>query len=315
VIEPFFSVNNKLKQELMGFEIKHLGMNKEKTVRVKDSIDSFSEIDDFKTTKKLLLLSDEKLELIGLFDEELNFFKKQNFTKFPKDLETIKTLFLSNKIEKETLQTYLIYLKNIPIAVVGIQYFIDLYLSRDGRVACAIRKTGKLDYSQYQDIMNIVDRYNDVLKYWKDVVAICAFYYIPADIYFYDSGTAYIYYQNSLYGSSDRFYRVVVAGMDKRGRILSFDNRKNIYAYNDEIYGIGAKEWLIKNKNKLPWAVDSASSYFAATLDKKKFTFEKGIGRTDNLLVSYNDSRYVEGKDIEEIKKMDRYVKIQKKRK
>lgn len=312
VIEPFFSINDKLKQELMGFDIKHLGMNKEKTIRVKNSIDSFSEIDDFKTTKNILLFSDKKLEIIDLLDEELNFFKKQNFTKFPRDLEKIKTLFLLNKIEKETLQNYLIYLKNRPIAVVGIQDSVDLYLSRDGRVACSIG-IGKLYYHNKQYIEDIVDWYNDVLKYWKDIVAICAFYYTP-------SNYSYVDPNQHLYGNFNRFYRVFVAGMDKRGRILSFDNRKKIFRkkvfgidadVDNKIDGMEKKEWATKNKNKLPWATDSASSYFAATLDNKNFTFEKGVGRKDTLLDHYNDSTYVEGTDIEVWTR----VKIQKKRK
>lgn len=188
VITPFFSVNDKLKQELMGFDIKHLGTNEEKAILIKNNINPFNFTNFLELKDSYNNYYSKKLNTIKLLDEELKNFKETKnlkyFKKNIKDLENIKTLLMSDKISIKEVQDYLLNLKEIRVAVVNYNKTY-LFLLRDGTV---------FFYDYNDSDAHFKDKYK--IKRWKDIVAICC----------------YEYPHNHFLG---------LAGINKRGQIFS----------------------------------------------------------------------------------------------
>ena len=179
IVEPLFSITNKLKEKLVAFNIKHLGTGVETIVKIPATIKVFDEI----KKQNLLLLLSKKLKICDLIDKELENFENKknlkNFTKIKENLKRLKSLLLLDKVRIEEVKAYVDSLQKLIIA--AISDFVDnrnkvfvVGLRRDGT---AITTNG----NNYKNILalgmyrGIYQNYFLLLKKDGDFIVISAY--------------------------------------------------------------------------------------------------------------------------------------------
>ena len=148
VIEPLFSVNDKLKKELVAFNVKHLGTKTERNIGISATIKQFDEINIFNIYKQkyenqqtiskiiLELSNDHKLKIFTKITDLL----KNKMRSFPTAIEINDDLNELNKL-------------SVAVSAEGMH---TVGLKKDGTVvAVGNNKCGQCNVNNWEDIVAI----------------------------------------------------------------------------------------------------------------------------------------------------------------
>ena len=153
IIEPLYSINNNLKELVVGFNVRHLGTQIEQIIKINADIKEFEEITKFNKYAELEVIDVNLKKLTGIF------IKKKSLRKFKdiiSNLFNAENLNISDKIKRIDDFKKLFYeIGNLIVDVdTGDKYTVGLKLN--GTVVA----TGNNFYGQ----CNVKD--------WKDIVSI-----------------------------------------------------------------------------------------------------------------------------------------------
>ena len=199
VIEPLFSVNNELEQELVEFNVKHLGTKTERNIGISATIKQFDEINLFDIYKQKY----EFQQTISKIILELSKSKDHRLIKFTKLKDRLKKEMIDLMIDFSFTPApdqinYLKYnfLNKLPVAVSAGKAHI-VVLQKDGTVvAVGDNRDGECDVENWKDIIAIsaggshtvglkkdgtvvavgLNKYHGQcnVNNWKDIVAVSA---------------------------------------------------------------------------------------------------------------------------------------------